>query len=80
MTRSLARQKEVAIRSALGASRWRVIRQLLTESILFSLVGGVWSVYCLLGVPALVSVLPQSQLNAMPFLKSLHLDAGILAF
>jgi predicted permease len=81
LTRSLARQKEVAIRSALGASRWRVIRQLLTESILLSLAGGIAGlVIALWGVPALVAVLPQSQLNAMPFLKSLHIDASILAF
>jgi putative ABC transport system permease protein len=81
LTRSIARQKEVAIRSALGASRWRVIRQLLTESILLSLAGGVAGLLIAYwGVPALVAVLPQSQLSAMPFLTSLHIDTGILAF
>ena len=81
LTRSLARQKEVAIRSALGASRWRVIRQLLTESMLLSLAGGLAGLLIAFwGVPALVAVLPQSQLNAMPFLKSLNIDASILAF
>jgi putative ABC transport system permease protein len=81
LTRSLSRQKEVAIRSALGASRWRVIRQLMTESLLLSLVGGVAGLFIAYwSVPALVSVLPQSQLNAMPFLNSLHLHPGILAF
>jgi putative ABC transport system permease protein len=81
LTRALSRQKEVAIRSALGASRWRVIRQLLTESLLLSLVGGAAGlVIAYWGVPALVAVLPQSQLNAMPFLKALNLNGGILAF
>jgi predicted permease len=81
LTRSLSRQKEVAIRAALGASRWRVIRQLLTESVLLSLVGGAAGLLVAYwGVSGLVAALPQNQLNAMPFLQSLHLDAGILAF
>ncbi|MEO8434819.1 MAG: ABC transporter permease [Pyrinomonadaceae bacterium] len=81
LTRSLSRQKEVAIRAALGASRWRVIRQLLIESLLLSLVGGaVGLLIAFWGVDALVATLPESQLNALPFLKSVRIDATILAF
>lgn len=81
LTRSLSRQKEVSIRAALGASRWRLVRQLLTESLLLSLVGGVAGLLIAYwGIDALVATLPDSQLNALPFLKSLRIDSSILAF
>ena len=81
LTRSLSRQKEVAIRAALGASGWRVIRQMLTESVLLSLAGGaVGLLIGYWGIDALAAVLPENQLNALPFLKSLQIDTRILGF
>jgi len=81
LSRSLTRQKEIAIRAALGATRGRILRQLLTEAMLLSLLGGLGGVLIgFWGVDAIVAALPDNQLNAMPFLKSLRLDAGVLAF
>jgi putative ABC transport system permease protein len=81
LTRALTRQKEVGIRVALGASRWRVVQQLLTESVLLSLAGGVVGLLLAYwGTAALVSMLPPNQINALPFLQSLKIDARMLGF
>jgi putative ABC transport system permease protein len=71
------RRKEIALRAALGAGRARILRQLLTESVLLSLIGGGLGV--LLGTFALSifqSALPQS----LPGLAEVKIDLNVLAF
>jgi putative ABC transport system permease protein len=81
LARSLARQKEIALRTALGATRGRIIRQLLTEAALLSSLGGLGGlIVAQFGLDALVAALPQNQLAVMPFFETLRLDPGILLF
>ncbi|MEK6410078.1 MAG: ABC transporter permease [Acidobacteriota bacterium] len=77
LARSTVRQKEIAIRAALGASRWRVARQLLTESVLLALAGGaVGLLLAQWGIGSLLALAPQD----LPRVKDVTLDAGVLGF
>jgi putative ABC transport system permease protein len=77
LARAAARQKEVAVRAALGASRWRVVRQLLTESILLALAGG--GIGLLLAVWG-VDLLLKLNDNGLPRAYDIGLDRNVLLF
>ena len=77
LARAAARRKEMAIRTAVGASRWRIVRQLLTESVLLSLVGGaIGLALARWGVQLILYVSP----NAIPRSREIGLDWTVLAF
>ncbi|HZB46534.1 MAG TPA: ABC transporter permease, partial [Pyrinomonadaceae bacterium] len=81
LARSAARQKEIAIRAALGASQGRLLRQLLTESTVLALAGGVaGALLASWGVDLLVARLPEAQLVSMPYLRGLSLNPNVLVF
>ncbi len=77
LTRAMARQKEVAIRSALGASRGRLLRQLLTENLLLSLTGGAAG----LGLAFFIArAFSSAKSYSLPQFNSVELNGTVLAF
>ena len=78
LARGIARQKELAVRSALGASRRTIFEQLLTESLLLSAAGGILGIgmgYAMLR--ALVAIMPE---GTLPTEADLHLNLTVLLF
>jgi putative ABC transport system permease protein len=84
LTRGVAREKEIAVRRALGASRWRLIKQLLTECMLISLMGAIggflfarWGTVLLIRS---ISIHNFYALGNIPVLLNLSLDGRVLGF
>ncbi len=77
LARAKARQKEMAIRAAMGAGRWRIARQLLTESVLLALIGGTLGLLVARwGLELILYVSP----DAIPRWREINLDWQVLAF
>jgi predicted permease len=90
LSRAAGRQKEIGLRLALGASRWRLIRQLLTESVLLAVLGGFFGIIfaiwikdgliavSLWGGHGMVSLEPQLDWRVLGFTLTLSLFTGIV--
>jgi predicted permease len=77
LARAATREKEMAVRTALGAGRWRMVRQLLTESVLLAILGGVFGLLI-----AIWSLNGLRWLNPgnIPRLQNITIDGRVLAF
>ena len=77
LARAASRESEMTVRAALGAGRWRLLRQLLTESIMLSMAGaGVGLLLAVWGVAFLIDLKPQG----IPRLEDVHVNAAAMLF
>jgi putative ABC transport system permease protein len=77
LARGATRQTEVAVRAALGAGRWRIVRQFLVESVMLSLLGGILgAILAWAGLRLLIAISPPW----FPLLQHIGINAWVLAF
>ncbi len=77
LARAASRKKEIAVRAGLGASRWRITRQLLTESVMLSAIGGIFGLLVAWwGTRALIALSPPALMD----LSDVKLNLPVLAF
>ena len=81
LARGATRQKEMSVRAALGAGRGRLVRQLLTESLLLAVLGGALGLIAArLSLPLLLAGIPGRDRAGMPFLENLQVDGRVLGY
>ena len=81
LARASGRQKEIALRAALGASRWRIVRQLLTESVIVALIGGALGVLIAFwGIDLLRGANPGEAAKYAPGWDQLGINPAVLLF
>src|SRR5437764_7970079 len=77
LARSIARYREVAIRAAVGASRARLVRQFMTESVLLAAAGGALGVLTAMWCTSVIEALGS---RLVPMLGTIEIDSGVLTF
>jgi putative ABC transport system permease protein len=81
ISRTFARQREIAVRAAVGARRWQLIRQLLTESVLIGVTGGALGLLIAVwGTRAIATLVPKEFVTSVYDLNSIRLDWRVFAF
>ena len=77
LVRASARQREIALRTALGGARWRIVRQLLTESVMLGACGGVAGFVL---ADAGIHLLSRYGPERIPFVRNVALDGRVIVF